>query len=66
MDIQGDMMTTTTEALELLKNGDVIIYPSESCYSFGCDALNKEAVEKAHRIKQEPLDKAVILNAISA
>ena len=55
-------MNTISQALHCLEQGDVIIYPSESCYSFGCDAKNKQAVEKMHAIKQEPKNKAVILN----
>ena len=55
-------MHQPSKALQHLRNGDVIIYPSESCYSFGCDAKNKEAVEKIHEIKHEGNDKAFILN----
>lgn len=41
------------KALECLKNGGVIIYPTENSYSFGCDAKNEEAIKKIHKIKQE-------------
>ncbi len=50
------------EAMECLRNGGVIIYPSESCYSFGCDARNEEAVNRVHEIKKEEKGKAFILN----
>lgn len=50
------------KSLECLKNGGVIIYPSESSYSFGCDAKNKEAIKRVHKIKKEGEDKAFILN----
>ena len=53
------------EALECLKNGGVIIYPSESCYSFGCDARDKNAVERVHEIKNEDKNKSLILNVFN-
>ncbi len=58
-------MENFSEALGHLENGGVIIYPSESCYSFGCDAKNKAAVEKVHEIKEEGKDKSFILNVAS-
>ena len=54
-------MEEIDRVIELLKKGEVIIYPTESCYGFGCDAKNKEAVEKIHKIKEEPLDKPVTI-----
>jgi len=41
------------KAIELLKQGKVIIYPTETSYSFGCDPRNKAAVEKIHELKKE-------------
>ncbi|MFH1175307.1 MAG: L-threonylcarbamoyladenylate synthase [bacterium] len=41
------------EAIIALKQGGIIIYPSESCYSFGCDAKNQSAVGKIHKIKDD-------------
>ncbi|MBT3865703.1 threonylcarbamoyl-AMP synthase [Candidatus Woesearchaeota archaeon] len=58
-------MNKFDEALECLKDGKVIIYPSESCYSFGCDAKNKEAVERVHEIKKES-NKSLILNVFDS
>lgn len=39
------------EAVEALRRGDVIIYPTDTCYAFGCDALNARAIEHVCRIK---------------
>lgn len=36
---------------ELLRDGGVIIYPTDSLYAIGCDALNNRAVEKVCRLK---------------
>lgn len=39
------------EAVEALSQGSVIIYPTDTCYAFGCDALNPRAIEQVCRIK---------------
>ncbi|MDE6574499.1 MAG: threonylcarbamoyl-AMP synthase, partial [Muribaculaceae bacterium] len=38
-------------AVEALRNGKVIIYPTDTLYALGCDALNARAIEKLCRIK---------------
>lgn len=38
-------------AVEVLRRGAVIIYPTDTLYAFGCDALNARAVEALCRIK---------------
>lgn len=36
---------------EVLKNGGVIIYPTDTVYAYGCDINCKQAIEKIYRIK---------------
>jgi len=50
-----------TKAISLIKQGKIIITPSESSYGFSCSALNPSAVQKIHKIKQEPSDKPLIV-----
>ncbi len=38
-------------AVEILRRGGVIIYPTDTIYGLGCDITCKEAVEKIHLIK---------------
>ncbi|MEW6751826.1 MAG: L-threonylcarbamoyladenylate synthase [Candidatus Latescibacterota bacterium] len=40
-----------TRAVEVLQNGGVIIYPTDTIYGLGCDITNKEAIERVRRIK---------------
>lgn len=39
------------EIVDALKRGEVIIYPTDTLYAIGCDALNNRAVEKVCRLK---------------
>ena len=39
------------EVANCLKNGGVIIYPTDTVYAIGCDVFNKKAMEKLCRIK---------------
>jgi len=39
------------KAVEKLKEGGVIIYPTDTVYGIGCDIFNKSAIERIYRIK---------------
>lgn len=39
------------EIVEMLRRGATVIYPTDSLYAIGCDALNNRAVEKVCRLK---------------
>jgi tRNA threonylcarbamoyl adenosine modification protein (Sua5/YciO/YrdC/YwlC family) len=43
------------KVVQVLKQGGVIAYPTDTCYGLGCDIMNKKAIEKVYQIKQ--LDK---------
>lgn len=38
-------------AVEILRDGGLIIYPTDTIYAIGCDALNQRAVEKICKLK---------------
>lgn len=46
------------QVVECLKNGGVIIYPTDTVYSIGCDIDNNKAIEKIARLKNVRADKA--------
>lgn len=58
-------MTDLTDAVEKLKQGGVIAYPTESCFGLGCDPDNQAAVEKILNLKQRDVSKGLILIASS-
>ena len=39
------------KAIEVLKNGGSILYPSDTIWGIGCDAANEKAAQKIHQIK---------------
>ena len=39
------------KVIEVLRNGGIVIYPTDTLYAFGCDAMNVRAVEKICAIK---------------
>lgn len=39
------------EAVRILRDGGVIIYPTDTVYALGCDALNNSAIERLCKIK---------------
>lgn len=46
------------QAVECLKDGGIIIYPTDTIYGLGCDILQQKAVERICRIKQVDPKKA--------
>lgn len=47
-------------AVETMRNGGVILYPTDTVWGIGCDATNPEAVAKVYKIKQRDDSKALI------
>lgn len=45
------------EAVKALKDGDIILYPTDTLYALGCDATNNKAVERLCRLKKLNPDK---------
>lgn len=46
------------KAVKILRNGGLIIYPTDTVYGLGCDITNVKALEKIARIKGVKLEKA--------
>jgi L-threonylcarbamoyladenylate synthase len=50
---------TITEAVNVMKKGGIIIYPTETCYGIGADATNTEIIEKIYKIKGRDCSKPI-------
>lgn len=49
------------KAVETLRNGKTILYPTDTIWGIGCDATNPKAVEKVFRIKKREEKKSLII-----
>lgn len=49
------------KCLEVLQDGGLILYPTDTVWGIGCDATNAIAVEKVYKLKQRPDEKAMIV-----
>lgn len=48
------------KAVEVLRKGGVILYPTDTVWGIGCDATNEEAVKRVYEIKKRADSKALI------
>lgn len=46
------------QAVDVLRQGGIVIYPTDTVYGIGCDIANKKAVEKVARLKGQDPGKA--------
>lgn len=46
---------------EVLKNGGIILYPTDTIWGIGCDATNEEACRKILELKNRPSEKSFIV-----
>ena len=54
------MQTEIKKAIQILNNGGIILYPSDTIWGIGCDATNTHAVEKVFKFKKRKDCKALI------
>ena len=52
-----------TATLKVLREGGIILYPTDTVWGLGCDATNPEAVAKIYEIKHRADSKALVLLA---
>jgi L-threonylcarbamoyladenylate synthase len=55
------MQNDIKKALEVLKSGGVILYPTDTIWGLGCDATNPEAVQKIYEIKKREDSKSMLV-----
>ena len=55
------MNAEINKAVDVLKSGGVILYPTDTVWGLGCDATNEEAVAKINAIKGRAADKSFIV-----
>ena len=58
-----EMEKIISDAVEVLRNGGTILYPTDTVWGLGCDATNPDAVSEIYRIKRRSDSKALVLLA---
>lgn len=49
------------KAVEILKAGGLILYPTDTVWGIGCDATNRDAVEKIYALKKSDNKKSMLI-----
>lgn len=57
----GDINTEVHNAFEIIKNGGIILYPTDTVWGIGCDATNPGAVAKIYALKRREESKSMIV-----
>ena len=57
------MQESIQQALEVLRDGGIILYPTDTVWGIGCDATNPEAVTRIYEIKRRADSKSLVLLA---
>lgn len=55
------MNTEVNKALEIIEQGGVILYPTDTVWGLGCDATNETAVQKIFAIKERAESKSLVM-----
>lgn len=56
-----DFEKDIVECLQVLRDGGIVLYPTDTIWGIGCDATNARAVEKIFKLKNRPDEKAMIV-----
>ena len=56
-----DFENDIKNCIRVLEEGGTILYPTDTVWGLGCDALNEAAIEKIFTIKNRPKEKSLII-----
>lgn len=62
----GTIADEAKKAVEVMRKGGVILYPTDTVWGIGCDATNPDAVKRVYEIKRRADSKALLLLVDSA
>lgn len=65
MSVTAPTPTAVNRAAQVLREGGVVVMPTETVYGLACDALNVEAVRRVFEIKGRPSDNPLIVHVAS-
>lgn len=56
-----DMVEDIKKACQVMREGGVILYPTDTIWGIGCDATNEEAVRRVYEIKRREDSKSMLV-----
>lgn len=56
-----EMLEDVKKAVEVLRNGGVVVYPTDTIWGLGCDATNEKAVKRIYEIKKREETKSMLV-----
>ena len=59
--IKTGFVDDLAKAVEVLRNGGIILYPTDTIWGLGCDATNMAAVKRVYEIKQREDSKSMLV-----
>ena len=66
MQNDNELQREADEAVRVLKEGGIILYPTDTVWGLGCDATNAEAVERIYKLKRSENKKSMLVLCASA
>ena len=63
---ESDLQREVDEAVRVLREGGIILYPTDTVWGLGCDATNAEAVDRIYRLKRSENKKSMLVLCASA
>lgn len=58
---ERDVVKLLEVAVELIKKGKIVVFPTETVYGIGTNGLDEKAIKRLYEIKQRPLNKPISL-----
>lgn len=56
-----EIRTEIENTVRVFEEGGVVVYPTDTVWGIGCDALNARAVERVYKIKRRDVQKSLIV-----
>ena len=64
--VSTEMQQEAAEVVRILREGGIILYPTDTVWGIGCDATNAAAVERIYRLKRSENKKSMLVLCASA
>lgn len=61
IDLKEKKLAELEKPARIIKNGGIVVFPTETVYGIGANGLNAEAVKRIYEIKKRPLTKPINL-----